>query len=50
MKEFGLPLVTAVFQSLFMALSEGVGTIPAFGRLWKFKAPPKILVFGWLAI
>ena len=24
--------------------------VPAFGRLWKFKAPPRILVFGWLAL
>eukprot|EP00268_Persea_americana_P012099 TRINITY_DN15081_c1_g4_i1.p1 TRINITY_DN15081_c1_g4~~TRINITY_DN15081_c1_g4_i1.p1 ORF type:complete len:107 (-),score=14.64 TRINITY_DN15081_c1_g4_i1:104-424(-) len=51
MKEFGLPLVTAVFQPLLsLWLCQRVGTIPAFGRLWKFKAPPRILVFGWLAL
>eukprot|EP00268_Persea_americana_P012100 TRINITY_DN15081_c1_g5_i1.p2 TRINITY_DN15081_c1_g5~~TRINITY_DN15081_c1_g5_i1.p2 ORF type:complete len:110 (-),score=15.40 TRINITY_DN15081_c1_g5_i1:140-469(-) len=36
--------------SFFMALSERVETSSALGRLWKLKAPPRILVFGWLAL
>ena len=33
-----------------MALSERVGTTPALRSLWKLKAPPRVLVFGWLAL
>ena len=54
MKEFGLPLVSHdnsfSVTSFFMALSERVGTTPALRSLRKLKAPPRVLVFGWLAL
>ena len=37
-------------SSVFMALSQRAGTIPALGRIWKLNGPPRILVFGWLAL
>lgn len=36
-------------KSFFLAISNGIPSISSLSTIWKIKASPRVLAFGWLA-